>query len=99
MRIETLKEEIKEAKEVIEMKKEFISRSQQEIAEHLCPFNVGNTVVDGKGVKQVVASIFYKSWGNNNYDFKTFKIKKNGELYKQPHDTYDHPYSLFMEDK
>ena len=60
---------------------DFIKQERQAIAEYLCPFKVGQEVVSGKGEHHIVADIKYKSWGNT-YAFEVFKIKKDGEPYK-----------------
>ena len=79
MNIELLKEEMDQAKKVIDIKKEYIRNTEQEIAEYVCPFSVGERVVSPKGDEQIICSISYCGWSHRPYDFKIFKIKKNGE--------------------
>ena len=81
MNIELLKEEMKQAREVISSKESFIRVTRREIAAYICPFSVGERVVSPEGDEQIISSISYRSWGNPLYDFKVFKIKKNGEPY------------------
>ena len=83
MNIELLKEGIKEARAKIAEEKAFISESEQEVAEYLCPFAIGDKVLSPKGKKEIVASISYCSWSRAGYEIKVFKIKKDGKPYKQ----------------
>jgi len=82
MNIENLKKEITEARVLINDKKLLIERNKQIIADYLCPFNVGDNVLDENGKRQIIASISatpYDLW----YSFKVFHIKKDGSLYKK----------------
>lgn len=88
MNIELLKEEMQAANERIQKEREYISRTKQEIANYLCPFSVGDNVVSPNGEKIIIASIKYSGWGAG-YDFKAFKIKKDGNPYKDSQNVYD----------
>lgn len=81
MDIELLKEEIRSANEVINKKRDYIQQTQREIAEYLCPFEVGDRVISGDGEEAEIASISYKAY-SPGYTFTVFKIKKDGSPYK-----------------
>lgn len=54
---------------------------RKQIAEMNCPFTVGDTLVNKRGVKAVLASVSW--WGSDsNYQMYGRKIKKDGEAYK-----------------
>lgn len=81
MDIESLKIKIEEAESRICSHEEYIIKTKKEMAEYLCPFKVGDEVINGSGGKEIIASINYKSYGSN-YSFDVFRIRKNGEPYK-----------------
>lgn len=81
MDIKLLEDEINSAQRRIAKNKKYIAKTRQEIAEHLCPFKVGDNILSPEGVKVIVASIHHRSWGDN-YEFKIYKIKNDGEPYK-----------------
>ena len=81
MDIEAAKENIKNAEAMVKNKQEYIRKLKQEIAEHLCPFEVGQRVLNADRKEEIVANISYQGWGKG-YELKTFKIKKNGEPYQ-----------------
>ena len=87
MDIEKAKLKIKEAESVIDEKKNLIRNEKQKIAEYLCPFQVGQRVLNKDGKEEVIACIKYQGYGKG-YEFKIFKIKKNGEPYKEPNYAY-----------
>ena len=88
MNIELLKEEIAAKRDVISKAKEYIRKTEQEIAEYLCPFSVGDRVISPEGTHQVIASIGYSGYGCG-YSFKVFKIKKDGVPYKDSCHAYN----------
>lgn len=81
MNVDLLKEEIKAANKRISKENEFIAKTEHDIALYLCPFSIGDEVISPNGEKEIVASIRYSGWGVG-YDFKVFKIKKDGTPYK-----------------
>jgi len=89
MNVKLMKELIARAEEEITERSKFIKDTKQEIAEHLCPFKVGEEVLNKDGEREIIASISYCSWNRINYDFKIFKIKKSGEPYKQSHHAWN----------
>ena len=82
MDIVEAKRQIQISKDVIKLNAGIIKGFEQEIAEYLCPFIVGEKVLDGKGVHHIVASISYYGYGRG-YDIKVFKIRNNGTPYKE----------------
>jgi len=86
--IELLKTKIKEASDRIDNENAYITKTKQEIADHLCPFKVGERVVNNQGEREIVDSIRYSVWGCG-YNLKTFKIKKDGQPYKYSSDVWD----------
>lgn len=80
MDIESVNVQIKNAQAVIQSKKEFIESSRQEMAEYLCPFSVGEKVVNPEGETEIVAAVYSKT-GGLMYGFTVYKIKVNGEPY------------------
>lgn len=93
MDIELLKSEIKEARGIINKKMAYIKNAEQEIAEHLCPFSVGDRILTKDGEEREVAKISYSHYGEG-YQLKVYKIKKNGEPYKDSNYVwYDEGYT------
>ncbi len=82
MNVEKLLEEIKVAKSKIAEYQNDIRKTEQDIANHLCPFKVGQEVISPQGEEQFIASIKFNSYGRM-YDFKVFKKKKNGEPFNK----------------
>ncbi len=87
MDIYKLKQDIEIAESDIRISERFIYDTRQSIAEHLCPFKVGDDVISGTGEREVVASIEYKPWGIG-YSFNIFRITKGGTPYKLSQHTY-----------
>jgi hypothetical protein len=87
MNVELLKEEIKAKNKQINEMRNYIRHAHQSIAEYLCPFKVGDRVMSPKGERQAIASISHQPYGDE-YSFKVFKIKTNGELYKNSQYVY-----------
>ena len=87
MDIDILKGEIKAANSRIAQDQLCVRQAQQEIADYLCPFDVGDKVISQKGEKAIIASISYRGW-DGGYSFRVFKIKKNGEPYKDSQQAY-----------
>ena len=87
MNIEALKKEIEAHEEAIRITKDEIARKGQLIADYLCPFKVGEKVIDDDGLVAVIHEISYSRW-SNNYNFSIKKIKKDGSLYKYPTQCY-----------
>ena len=88
MDVQALKAKIKDAEDRISKEKEYVRQAKQDIAEHLCPFKVGDEVINKNGDRQIVASIRYCGWSRAGYDFKIFKIKKDGTPYQQSCDAW-----------
>lgn len=88
MDIKLLEDEINSAQGRIAKDKEYIAKTRQEIAEHLCPFKVGDHVISPEGNEEVIASIRFITWLIRKYEFKVYKIKKNGEPYKESNNVY-----------
>lgn len=87
MDVKLLKEQIKvKNKQISEMRK-FVRQSEHEIAKYLCPFEIGQRVISPKGNVEVVAHISHVSYGVG-YEFKIYKIKENGEAYKNSQYAY-----------
>ena len=83
MDVESAKEIISDAEEVIRRKQKLIFETEMAIASHLCPFEIGQAVYNSEGIKEVVSSISYAPWSRPGYEIKTKKIKKDGNLYKE----------------
>jgi hypothetical protein len=81
MDIKLIDDEIKAKKEIISKAQAYIRKAEQEIAEYLCPFKVGDKVLSAQGELEIVASIAPRRFGTR-YEFKIYKIKKSGEPYK-----------------
>ena len=92
MNIELLEEEIKQKKIEMLATDEYISKTQQEIAEYSCPFTIGQRVASEGGEEVIIASISYRCWGRDKYDFKVFRMKKDGTPYKQSQYAYGQAY-------
>lgn len=56
------------------------SELRQQLADALCPFVVGEQLIDRKGNKAEVAKIKWSSW-SEGYEFTIKKIKVNGDLF------------------
>ncbi len=87
MDIDKLKQDIKSAEADIKISERFIYDAKQSIAEHLCPFKVGDDVISGTGEREIVAGIRYKTWGIG-YSFNIFRVKKDGTPYKLSQHAY-----------
>jgi hypothetical protein len=87
MNIDKLKQDIEIAESDIRISESFIYDTRQSIAEHLCPFKVGDKVISGTGEREIVADISYKKWGVG-YSFNIFRVKKDGAPYKQSQYAY-----------
>ena len=87
MNIESLRKEIGLHECVICKAEDEISRIGQLIADHLCPFEVGEKVIDDDGIMAVVLEIRYHR-RSNGYNLFVKKIKKDGSLYKYPTQCY-----------
>ncbi len=87
MDIDKLKQDIEIAESGIRVSERFIYDTKQSIAEHLCPFKVGDKVISSTGEREVVASIKYKPWGIG-YSFNIFRVKKDGTPYKLSQHAY-----------
>jgi len=84
MDIQSEKERCERAEEQIKAERAIIAASKQAVADHDCPFEVGETVLNPDGEKEVIARIFFRGWNGKyrpRYEFTIFKIKKNGEKY------------------
>lgn len=81
MDVELLKKEISEANDRIAKERAFVSKTGQDIAEYLCPFAVGDRVINQHGEEKQIACIDYQPYGRG-YSFKVFKLKTNGKPYK-----------------
>ena len=81
MQIEKLQKEIKEKRVIINNANDFILKTQQDIANHFCPYIVGDKVLNKDNEEQLIASIKYTSY-KPFYSFKIFKIKKDGNPHK-----------------
>ena len=88
MDIDAIKEEIKAKEQEISRLKSYIRSARQEIAEDLCPFKVGDRVINRFGGEEEIASIHYRDYGIG-YCFKVYKIKKNGEPYQCSCEVYN----------
>ena len=73
MQIEKLQKEIKEKRVIINNANDFILKTQQDIANHFCPYIVGDKVLNKDNEEQLIASIKYTSY-KPFYSFKIFKI-------------------------
>jgi hypothetical protein len=82
MNVQQLEDEIKAKRAVINEANCYISKTQKEIAEYLCPFKVGDSVISLEGNIETIASVSYRSY-SPKYEFKVFRTKKNGEPYKE----------------
>ncbi len=80
MNVEKLLEEIKVAKNKIAEYQNDIRKTEQDIANHLCPFKVGQEVISPRGEEQFIASIKFSGSGSM-YEFKVFKKKKDGKSF------------------
>lgn len=92
MKIETLLEEIQSHEEIIAVHREKLSEKQRVAANRLCPFVVGERVLNGQGEQEIIHRIMWSGMPNrynNGYAFTIKKIKKNGEPYKD----YSHAYN------
>ena len=85
MNVQVLLDEIKERQNKIKEHKKYISETQQEIAEHECPFKVGDKVISPTGIEEIISRIIYTGYPPM-YSFRVFKIKNDGAPYKN--DTY-----------
>ena len=55
---------------------------RQSMAEHNCPFKVGDQIINNKMERAEVVGVKYTyGYGDNNYDVVISKIKKGGGLY------------------
>lgn len=85
MSIEILLEEIKQHEATIRTHQEKLAKKRQKAAEQLCPFKVGDRVINGEGKEEIIHAI---RWAGNpcayskGYSFSIKKIKNNGEPYK-----------------
>ena len=80
MNIELELKEIKTIKdEIIKLNNEIRAR-RQSLAEHSCPFIVGQRVLSSKGEEHEIASISPTDYPPF-YDFTIYKIKKDGSAY------------------
>jgi len=78
--IESKCNEIAIKQEEIRIANEYVHKRKQIIAEHKCPFVIGQKVKsDYEGVC-TVAEIRYSGWGVG-YEISVHKTKKNGEPY------------------
>ena len=89
MDVEFHKEEIRTAGLRIEREKSYIDKTKQSIADYLCPFTVGQKIIDDVGEFVVVHTVTFCSWNNKGYAIKIKKFKKNGELRMYPSDCYN----------
>lgn len=87
--IEKALKECKEQREIVSHTKKKINDIEQQIADHSCPFSVGDLVENEEGLKAVISSISFCSWNRSRYDFKIKKIKKDGA----PSKLSNHAYS------
>ncbi len=88
MDVDKLKHDIEIAVTGIRVSERFIYDTKQSIAEHLCPFKVGDKVISGTGGREVVAGIYYESWSIRGYTFNVFRLKKDGTQYKKSQCAY-----------
>lgn len=82
MDIEATKILISDLEESINLKKGAVLQLRQEMCEFLCPFTVGQRVINADNEPEIVASIS-AGYSIVGYDFKTFKIKAGGVPYKR----------------
>ena len=76
MNIDDKKLEIKAIEERIRLDQKKLAAASQELAEELCPFNIGDRITDN-GRKLIVAHISSCGWGSR-YTMRVFKIKRDG---------------------
>ena len=84
MNVEKLLLEIKKHENIISESEKFVRETEQKVAEFLCPFKVGERVLDHEGVAVIIEKIFYDSYGKLRYEFSVRKIKINGEPRRYP---------------
>lgn len=85
MNIEKLLEEIQVHEEIIATNKLQLSEKQRVAANLLCPFVVGERVLNGNGEQELIHSIGWSGMPNTyskGYAFSIKRIKKNGVQYK-----------------
>ena len=85
MNVQLLLEEIRGRQDTIKEHKKYISEAQQKIAEHECPFKIGDKIIYPGKDAVIVSRVMYTSY-LPMYSLMVFKIKKDGTLYKN--DTY-----------
>ena len=81
MDVEKLLLEMRERNEVILEYSKLVRETEQNIAEFLCPFKVGEHVLDPDGVAVIINSIKFCSYSKLMYEFDIKKIKKDGTPY------------------
>ena len=89
MDVEFLKEEIKASKLCIEVHEEFIKKTKQSIADYLCPFVVGQKIIDKSGEIVAVHEVRFCGWSRSGYDIRIKKFKKDGQPRMYPSDCYN----------
>ena len=88
MNIEELKKEIELRENKIIEEEEAIDKIKQSIADYLCPFVVGEKVVNEDGKIVAIESIKYSRWALCGYNGSIRKFKKDGTPYMYPSDCY-----------
>ena len=81
MNVEKLLLEIKKHANIISESEKFVRETKQNIAEFLCPFKVGERVLDNDGVAVIINSVSFCTYGKLNYEFDIKKLKKDGTPY------------------
>lgn len=84
-KIKSREDIIREHKRVIGEQNIQINLIGQKIAEFLCPFVVGERVLNAEGKIEIIHSILYTGAPNkynSGYNFKVKRIKKDGTPYK-----------------
>lgn len=58
-----------------------LKEAEQDIAEYLCPFKVGDKITTEEGYAVIISSIKHSSF-KEGFDLEVYKIKKDGSKYK-----------------
>ena len=88
MNVEALKKEIRERESVIDAQRDAITLLKQSIADHLCPFRVGDKVTSPEGETVTIESIIYSRLAPCGYVGSIRRFKKDGAPYVYPNDCY-----------
>ena len=65
-----------------------VKETEQKVADFLCPFKVGDRVLNGNGEVEIIDVVYFSEW-SKDYGFAVKRIRKDGQPYVYRSSVYD----------